>query len=136
MTVSQLSSLGTSRSRRRSPPAARLARRSRSVRVVVEWLPDGTGTAPGAALGHVELLAERFDAEPRASWACIGRAWSWEEAVSTSGCAEVVLTSWPGNDTVAKDLVLDLAEHLTQRLKGSKSLVRVRFLERTKARAS
>jgi hypothetical protein len=67
------------------------------------------------------------------TWACLEpQGSSWEEAITASGCEEVVLTTWLGDEPVAKDWVLDLAGQLTQRLARSQPLIRVRFLPRAK----
>jgi len=103
---------------------------------VVDWSP-ALGAGDDRPVGHVELIAP-IDAGANASWSCIypeARGW-WEEAISAAHCHEVVLTTWLGKDPLARDMVLDLAEHLTQRLKESKSLIRVRFLQREKGRAA
>jgi hypothetical protein len=104
--------------------------------VVVDWSAATATDAEPRTRGHVELMA-RLDAGPHGIWSCLTpEPAGWEQALSASGCSEVVLTTWLGNDPLAKDLVLDLAEHLTQRLKQSKPLIRVRFLQREKSRAA
>ena len=130
--MAQLASVTPSRAFQRwSEPAA--TQRSSSVRVAVDW---SSAAITERSTGHVELTA-RLDAGARAAWSCVlPGSDGWEEAINASGCSEVVLTTWLGSESVAKDMVLDLAEHLTQKLKASKPLIRVRFLQREKRRAA
>jgi hypothetical protein len=82
----------------------------------------------------VELEA-RLDAGAHVTWTCSDpQANQWEEVLSASSCAEVVLTSRLEHDFAAKDLVLGLAEHLMQKLAKTQSLVTVRFLPEGKPR--
>jgi hypothetical protein len=112
------------------------ARRGGSVRVVVDWSSPAPSGTPAASSNHVELLA-RLEDGPSAAWSCLGpKGWAWEEAIGVSRCEEVVLTTRLGDEPAARDLVLELAERLTQLLSGSQPLIRVRFLPRAKGRAS
>ncbi len=134
MILAQLASASPSRAGRRTA-AQRRPRGSSYVRVAVDW---SSGTGADATVntgGHVELVAG-FANGPSGSWSCSGSEADWEQAIRASGCVEVVLTTWLGNEPHAKDMVLDLAERLTQRLKDSRPLVRVRFLQREKGRAA
>lgn len=101
--------------------------------MIIDW---SSAAVSAQSTGHVELMAQ-LDAGARGTWSCLQpEAEAWEQAIGTSGCSEVVLTTWLGNEPLAKDMVLDLAEHLTHRLKESKPLIRVRFFPRDKRRAA
>jgi hypothetical protein len=103
---------------------------------MVDWSVATSTEEARHGRGHVELVA-RLDAGPHGIWSSLTpEPLGWEQALNASRCSEVVLTTWFGDDPLAKDLVLDLAEHLTQRLKESKPLIRVRFLQREKNRAA
>jgi hypothetical protein len=105
------------------------------VRVTLDWSTPGRPSAVHAEPNRVELEAA-MDAGPRRTWTPSDpRREHWEEALSASSCAEVTLTSHVRRDVAARDLVLELAEYLTQKLAKTQSLIVVRFLPEGSPRA-
>lgn len=125
--LSQVLSPRSVKSPRRTKRERRWSTRAAApVHVVVAW--SAAGALDAASPVRVELEAEhRAGAQPR--WTCqqpLG--WSWEDAISAAGCQEVELTAQLDDDLEAKNLVLSLADQLTQQLSATHPMIRVRFL--------
>ena len=127
------------RSRSVAPPRwsgfRRAQGRTKPLHVVVAWSGPGVA-AQASSAATAELEAERTcSGEP--TWTCRQPAGlGWEEAISSPGCDEVVLTAQLGDDLDAKHLVLCLAERLTRQLAATRPLIRVCFLPGRRTGAS
>ena len=82
-------------------------------RVMIAWTSEKDAETRGRSVAEIELSGER----------------TWVAALCADRCREVTLTAHVGNDAMAKQHVLELAELLTFELAATQPLIRVRFAE-------